>query len=193
VPIILRGTTHQQQRLQQLQQLQRQPPWSSQHRLRVPMWKSLLLFLALLASCLPPVMAEPRVVHMPITRRPRDPKHELAKRASGQKYAGVVLGNAPLPGLYFVNASVGTPGQNIQLQVDTGSSDIWMFGPNSCDESTSPCLGYTCKSHQCQMEQINDPIEDHICPAWRLGTSLTFCLPVAPSSQPFEIIFCDRL
>lgn len=31
-------------------------------------------------------------------------------------------------GEYFVTALVGTPAQEIELIVDTGSSDIWMFG-----------------------------------------------------------------
>ncbi|KAE8333821.1 aspartic peptidase domain-containing protein [Aspergillus sergii] len=60
-----------------------------------------------------------------------------------RKYAGALLGNDILDGkgLYWVNASVGTPPQPVQLQVDTGSSDVWMFGPQSCDLNTSPCLG----------------------------------------------------
>ncbi|GFF37808.1 probable aspartic-type endopeptidase OPSB [Aspergillus udagawae] len=43
--------------------------------------------------------------------------------------------------MYWVNATVGTPGQLVQLQIDTGSSDVWVFGPHSCVQSTSPCLG----------------------------------------------------
>ncbi|KAI9052043.1 hypothetical protein LZ554_004297 [Drepanopeziza brunnea f. sp. 'monogermtubi'] len=36
------------------------------------------------------------------------------------------LTNARLQGLYFANVSVGTPGQQLQLQIDTGSSDVWV-------------------------------------------------------------------
>lgn len=46
-------------------------------------------------------------------------------------------------GEYFVTASVGTPFQNIDLIVDTGSSDVWMFGAGSC--TNGPCEGGTCK------------------------------------------------
>ncbi|KAE8160386.1 aspartic peptidase domain-containing protein [Aspergillus tamarii] len=82
------------------------------------------------------VAAEPKVVTLPLSRSER---RILEKR----KYAGALLGNDILDGkgLYWVNASVGTPPQPVQLQVDTGSSDVWMFGPQSCDLSTSPCLG----------------------------------------------------
>ncbi|KAE8336851.1 aspartic peptidase domain-containing protein [Aspergillus arachidicola] len=82
------------------------------------------------------VAAQPKVVTFPLSRSER---HVLEKR----KYAGALLGNDILDGkgLYWVNASVGTPPQPVQLQVDTGSSDVWMFGPQSCDLNTSPCLG----------------------------------------------------
>ncbi|KAL2061249.1 hypothetical protein VTL71DRAFT_7522 [Oculimacula yallundae] len=36
------------------------------------------------------------------------------------------LTNARLQGLYFANVSVGTPGQMLALQIDTGSSDVWV-------------------------------------------------------------------
>lgn len=47
-------------------------------------------------------------------------------------------------GEYFVTASVGTPAQEIELIVDTGSSDVWMFGTGSCTQG--PCEGGSCKS-----------------------------------------------
>ncbi|KAN0085531.1 Aspartic peptidase domain containing protein, partial [Elaphomyces granulatus] len=43
---------------------------------------------------------------------------------------------------YFVNVSVGAPPQVVQLQVDTGSSDVWIFGAHSCDTITSSCSGH---------------------------------------------------
>lgn len=36
------------------------------------------------------------------------------------------LGNAVQAGLYFANISVGTPAQDLQVQIDTGSSDVWV-------------------------------------------------------------------
>lgn len=83
-------------------------------------------------------LAEPRVLHMPMTRNPN--ANRLARRGD----ALVNVTNDLSEGLYFVNASVGTPGQQVQLVLDTGSSDVWFFGPNSCDANTSDCVGGTC-------------------------------------------------
>ncbi|OKL56473.1 hypothetical protein UA08_08199 [Talaromyces atroroseus] len=83
-------------------------------------------------------LAEPQVLHMPLTRNPN--ANRLAKRNGD---ALVDITNDLSEGLYYVNASVGTPGQEIQLTLDTGSSDIWFFGANSCDENTTDCFGGT--------------------------------------------------
>jgi hypothetical protein len=91
------------------------------------------------ASLVSVVSADPKVVKMNTYRTERK---VLVKRAEP---FNVTLGNAAAVGLYYVNASVGTPPQLIQLQIDTGSSDVWMFGPNSCNVETSPCLGGECK------------------------------------------------
>ena len=32
---------------------------------------------------------------------------------------------------YFANVTVGEPGQNIQLQIDTGSSDVWVIAKDA--------------------------------------------------------------
>ncbi|KAK5112750.1 hypothetical protein LTR62_003848 [Meristemomyces frigidus] len=63
-------------------------------------------------------------------------------RSSGNQKRGpqsVNVGNAESDGIYYVNASVGTPPQVLQLQLDTGSSDLWMFGSSLGD--CSACLG----------------------------------------------------
>jgi hypothetical protein len=43
--------------------------------------------------------------------------------------------------LYFVNATLGTPGQSLRLHLDTGSSDLWVNTPSSslCIGKTLPC------------------------------------------------------
>jgi predicted aspartyl protease len=54
---------------------------------------------------------------------------QLQRRAGILPRAGtlpVVLTNAESEGLYFANVTVGTPGQPLQLQIDTGSSDVWV-------------------------------------------------------------------
>lgn len=83
--------------------------------------------------------ASPKVFSMRMYRKERS---ILEKRDT----LSVNIGNAFIDGLYFVNASVGTPPQDVQLQIDTGSSDVWMFGPHSCSRSTSLCLGGDCES-----------------------------------------------
>ncbi|KAF4468900.1 yapsin [Fusarium albosuccineum] len=48
--------------------------------------------------------------------------------------------------VYLVNISIGEPAQTVSLQLDTGSSDLWVFGPGSCDPkkvSLHACLGGT--------------------------------------------------
>ncbi|EED16393.1 yapsin, putative [Talaromyces stipitatus ATCC 10500] len=91
--------------------------------------------LALLGLAASALAEQPKVLHMPMARNPN--ANRLAKRGS----ASVGVTNAVSEGLYYVNASVGTPGQKVQLVLDTGSSDIWFFGPHSCDAKTTECLG----------------------------------------------------
>jgi hypothetical protein len=93
---------------------------------------------ALLGLAASALAGEPKVLHMPMARNPN--ANPLAKRDT----ASVTVTNALSQGIYFVNATVGTPGQLVQLVLDTGSSDIWFFGPNSCNAKTSDCLGGTC-------------------------------------------------
>lgn len=67
----------------------------------------------------------------------------LSKRASGTVQSS--LGNAVQAGLYFANITVGTPAQNLQVQIDTGSSDVWV--PSS---TASICVqGATSTSNGC--------------------------------------------
>jgi hypothetical protein len=84
------------------------------------------------------VAASPNVVKMQLSRGER-------RAISKRNPESVDIGNALGVLLYYVNASVGTPPQSVALQIDTGSSDVWMFGPQSCDPTTSLCLGDACK------------------------------------------------
>jgi len=63
----------------------------------------------------------------------------LRKRAT----VPVTLGNQQV--LYYANVSVGTPGQEIQMQVDTGSSDVWMSDSTAvfCQQNNYNCEGGT--------------------------------------------------
>ena len=59
------------------------------------------------------------------------------------------LGNAELEGLYYANVSVGTPAQSLSLQIDTGSSDVWLPSSSAslCEEDKNTgCPGGSCRS-----------------------------------------------
>lgn len=101
---------------------------------------SSLTKLFFIANCilLASVAAEPKVVSLPLHKNQR---RSIVKR----NHASATLENDYFDGLFWVNATVGTPGQLVQLQIDTGSSDIWMFGARSCAQTTSGCLGGFCE------------------------------------------------
>lgn len=99
-----------------------------------------LIKLLILVNCalLTSVTAEPNVVSLPLYKNQR---RSIVKRDHGT----ASLDNDYIDGLFWVNATVGTPGQQVQLQIDTGSSDIWVFGASSCAESSTSCLGGFCE------------------------------------------------
>jgi hypothetical protein len=84
----------------------------------------------------------PGTIHMPMVKNREVERAQLRKRASSTIH--VNLGNAQY--LYYVNASVGTPPQELQLQIDTGSSDTWVpySGAAFCADGVS-CQGGVCK------------------------------------------------
>jgi hypothetical protein len=89
--------------------------------------------------------AAPRVVQHHIQRRDditnpiqRD-RNRLRKRQSSDKSVRVELENEET--LYFMNVTLGTPAQDLQLHIDTGSSDLWVNVDSShlCEETGDPC------------------------------------------------------
>lgn len=104
----------------------------------------------LAASSLLASAARAQVVQMDIQRRELAPKDKLRKRFS--TYTEVVSNDESLGG-YFATVSVGTPSQNLTLQLDTGSSDIWVPSSsasvcettNSRSSSSSGCSLGSCK------------------------------------------------
>jgi hypothetical protein len=74
----------------------------------------------------------------------------LFKRA-GTVMEGLV--NAPQQGLYFANVSVGTPAQNFGLQIDTGSSDVWVPSKSAAFCSSTSKLG-GCRNGQCKLLSV---------------------------------------
>lgn len=57
------------------------------------------------------------------------------------------LGNAVTSGLYYANVTVGTPAQALSLQIDTGSSDVWVPSSSAsiCEDTRDGgCPGGSC-------------------------------------------------
>ena len=92
------------------------------------------------AALLPlPSLAEPapKVVSYEFTKVSR-PNKRLRKRADGS--VNVQLYN-DAPQMYQVNITVGTPGQDLIVQLDTGSSDLWIPASDStlCQSNPAGC------------------------------------------------------
>lgn len=110
------------------------------------LWKCLSLLVVVLLSFIASVAPEPKVLKMELNRRAKTIHADnIEGRDTGKQYANVLIENSINTNAYLVNASVGTstPPQVVQLEVDTGSSDIWMIGVGSCHPRTAPCLNST--------------------------------------------------
>ncbi|KAI0535775.1 aspartic peptidase domain-containing protein [Xylaria digitata] len=83
-----------------------------------------------------------QVVQWDIQRR-GDTAHRLNRRADGS--VEEVITNEQTRGGYFASCSVGTPSQDVTLQLDTGSSDIWVPASSAtvCEETSSQGGGCT--------------------------------------------------
>ncbi|KAI2467587.1 acid protease [Annulohypoxylon bovei var. microspora] len=79
-------------------------------------------------------VAQAQVVQWDIVKKQTGPK--LTRRAG--TFTEVIT-NEKLRGGYFASCSVGTPAQNLTLQLDTGSSDIWVPSSSAsvCESSSS--------------------------------------------------------
>lgn len=81
-------------------------------------------------------------IRIPIVKNREVEAAQLRKRGTVTE----TLGNAKQLGLYYANITAGTPGQALALQVDTGSSDVWLPSSSAklC-QSSQGCTGGTCK------------------------------------------------
>ena len=107
----------------------------------------------LVATSALPILASASVVQWDIAQNPAVQAAQIARRslALQRRASNTVtasLGNAEQAGLYFANITVGTPGQDLQVQIDTGSSDTWVPSSRASicsDQQEGGCSGGSCK------------------------------------------------
>jgi hypothetical protein len=88
-------------------------------------------------------------LHVPIIKNRHVEAQQL--QAAQLRRRGTVtesLGNAQQFGLYYANVTAGTPAQALSLQIDTGSSDVWLPSSDAqlCNMRGQGCEGGSCKS-----------------------------------------------
>lgn len=102
-------------------------------------------YLTVSAINLAPRSDNPRVVGLDTHRRAvSDPiAHDRNRLRKRQNVVQGELDNELT--LYYANISLGTPAQNLQVSIDTGSSDLWVNTATSslCSSSQNPCEGGT--------------------------------------------------
>jgi hypothetical protein len=88
--------------------------------------------------------ASAQVVKWDIEKR-HNATPRLPRRASDT--VEEVISNEKMRGGYFASCSVGTPPQKVTLQLDTGSSDIWVPATSSqvCQPNGNGCQLGSCK------------------------------------------------
>jgi hypothetical protein len=123
-----------------------------------------------LVCTLTSVAAEPEVIAMPMHRnamRHAKVLEQARRKVKRDPFSVDLDGYVNGGGFYAVNVSVGTPAQHLILDIDTGSSDIWMFGPHSCDSRTSACAGgaFDPDSSTSIQNACSDPNQ---CPAFNI-------------------------
>lgn len=104
-------------------------------------------------------------VHVPIVKNRHVEAEQL--QAAQLRRRGTVtesLGNAQHFGLYYANITAGTPPQELSLQIDTGSSDVWL--PSSTAQlcnTRQGCEGGSCKSALIEKQAWFAAIANNCC------------------------------
>ncbi|KAF7550213.1 hypothetical protein G7046_g8080 [Stylonectria norvegica] len=83
----------------------------------------------------------PRVVNFDLHRAQTDSPIARDQRRLRRRAGTVDVDIDNSQSLYYFNASLGTPEQDVRLHLDTGSSDLWVNAPDStlCTARTNPC------------------------------------------------------
>lgn len=82
-----------------------------------------------------------KVMHFDVARRSVEDPISHDRRRLRRRGDTLNLGLNNDQTLYYLTASLGTPGQEVQLYIDTGSSDLWVNNPSSrlCTSRGDPC------------------------------------------------------
>ncbi|MCJ1478973.1 hypothetical protein MMC13_007657 [Lambiella insularis] len=106
-------------------------------------------------------------------QRKRAPEGTLKKRSN----INVPMYNTQNAFIYVANVSVGTPPQNVSMQIDTGSSDFWINTPNSviCTSTQQGCPMGTYSANQSSSAQYlsSDFVVDYVIDGMATGDFIT--------------------
>lgn len=104
-------------------------------------------FALLLATVISPALA---IVKFPIARRDDAPANFMSRRHL-QERATITESLLNNQSLYMATVSVGTPAQSLAIDIDTGSSDVYVLDKNadqcvsaSVQAAYGGCFGGTC-------------------------------------------------
>jgi hypothetical protein len=81
--------------------------------------------------------SEPLPLKMPFTKR-------LSKKSKMKRDGSVATSLSNDVFSYDITIDVGTPAQTVLLQLDTGSSDLWVLAPGACDTDSCTCPSGGC-------------------------------------------------